>query len=74
MIIVQIACKCVHAEVALTALRFVLNAKNAVQSVTTNIVWNAENATSALNYAKIANRFAPTALRFVQIATNARIA
>ena len=64
-IIVRIVCKCVLAELVKTARRFALNAENAVRSVTTIIVWNAESVTSALNCAKIASRFASTASRFV---------
>ena len=74
VIIVRIVCKCVHAEVVKTARKSVPNAENAVQSVTTNIVWNAESVTSAPNCAKIVNHFARTALRSAQLATNARIA
>lgn len=65
VIIVRIVCKCVLAEVVKTVRRSVPNAESAVQSVTTNIVWNAESATSAPICAKIADRSASTASNFV---------
>ena len=65
VIIVLIACKCAFVAVVKTARRSAPNADNAVRNVTSIIVWNAESVTSAPICAKIADRFAATASRFV---------